>query len=346
MAPLVAALKECGWARCVVIATAQHRGLLDQMLQRLGVEVDHDLDLMTAGQTPTELVSRMLPALECILGHEGADAVLAQGDTTTVLVAALAAFHHRIPFGHVEAGLRTYDVTKPFPEEGYRQMVARIARWHFAPTPGAVANLQSESLRESDIYLTGNTGIDTLLNTVRVLGAPSTSRRRVVLLTAHRRENFGQPLHNIFKAVVWLVGRYDDLEVHYPVHPNPNVQEMARTMLADHPRIRLLPPQDYFDFVRLMQRSSLILTDSGGVQEEAPALAKPVLVLREQTERPEAVAAGVAELVGTETETIIRAATRLMDNPAEYAAMAKGASPYGDGVASMRIIRILRETMG
>lgn len=342
MAPVVAALRATSWARCVVVATAQHRDLLDQMLGRLGVSVDHDLNLMTVGQTPADLMARMLPALDRVFLQERTSVVLAQGDTTTVFASALAAFHRQIPFGHVEAGLRTGDLTQPFPEEGYRQMVARIARWHFAPTIGAATHLRAEGILESGILVTGNTGIDTLMHTVRRLGPAPARKGRMILLTAHRRENFGAPLLNILAAVRELVDRHPDIEVAYPVHPNPSVEESARAVLANHQRINLLPPQDYFDFVDLMRQSTLILTDSGGVQEEAPALAKPVLVLREQTERPEAVQAGVARLVGTKRDDIVFAAEQLLDDSAMYESMAKGVSPYGDGMAAERIVEGLR----
>ncbi|MGH8123537.1 MAG: non-hydrolyzing UDP-N-acetylglucosamine 2-epimerase [Rudaea sp.] len=342
MAPVVTALHASDWAKCVVVVTAQHRDLLDQMLDRLEVPVDHDLNLMTVGQSPSELISRMLPALDRVLEGERPDVVLAQGDTTTVFVAALASFHRKIAFGHVEAGLRTRDLAQPFPEEGYRQMVARIARWHFAPTQTAAAHLHAESVLKENIHVTGNTGIDTLLHTVGKLGPAQAQGRRMLLLTAHRRENFGQALRNILTAVLELTERYADIEVIYPVHPNPNVQECARALLANHARIHLLPPQDYFEFVDLMRRAHLILTDSGGVQEEAPALAKPVLVLREQTERPEAIDMGVARLVGTRQSDIFSAACKLLDDPGEYAAMARGASPYGDGRAAARIVELLR----
>lgn len=345
MAPVIAALRAAGWARCVVVATAQHRDLLDQMLDRLAIAVDHDLDLMTEGQAPADLIARMMPSLDAVLARETVDAVLAQGDTTTVLVAALVAFHRRIPFGHVEAGLRTGDLSRPFPEEGYRQMVARIARWHFAPTAGAAGNLRAEGIRGDRVHVTGNTGIDTLLDTVRRLAPPAVPDGRLLLLTAHRRESFGQPMRDIFGAVRDLVERHADVAVLYPVHPNPQVGACARELLAGHARITLLPPQDYFDFVALMREATLILTDSGGIQEEAPALGKPVLVLREQTERPEAVEAGVARIVGTRREVIVEAATRLLDDPLEYRAMARGVSPYGDGHAAGRIERILQESL-
>jgi len=341
MAPVVAALHAREQIHCVVVATAQHRGLLDQMLQRLVVPVDHDLDLMTGDQTPNQLMANMLPALDKLLAAERADIVLAQGDTVSVLGAALTAFHRKIPFGHVEAGLRTHDLERPYPEEGYRQMVARIAHWHFAPTKGAALHLREEGIASDRIHVTGNTGIDTLLQTVAKLGPMSQQDHRTILLTAHRRESFGNPLHNVFTAVRQLADRREDVEIVYPVHPNPNVREHARTMLGGHPRIRLLPPQDYFDFVELMRSATLILTDSGGIQEEAPALGKPVLVLRDTTERPEGVEAGVAQLVGTDIGAIVDGTENLLDNAEIYARMAKGVSPFGDGRAAARIVDLL-----
>lgn len=346
MAPLIAAIQSSGWARCVVMVTAQHRDLLDQMLIRLNVAADYDLDLMTGGQSLSDLIARMLPLLSQVLQQEQIDLVLAQGDTATVFGAALSAFHCQIPFGHVEAGLRTQNLAQPFPEEGYRQMVARITRWHFSPTPCAAENLRRENIASDRIYVTGNTGIDTLLQAVTALGPlDEQTERKIILLTAHRRENFGAPLRSIFTAIREIADCRSDVEVIYPVHPNPNVTLMAQDVLAGHPRIQLLPPQDYFDFVNLMRRATLILTDSGGIQEEAPALGKPVLVLRETTERPEAVEAGVAKVVGTKAENIIKATTQLLDDPAKYSAMQKGVSPYGDGTAAERILDILKREL-
>jgi UDP-N-acetylglucosamine 2-epimerase (non-hydrolysing) len=346
MAPVIHALHAAAWARCVVIATAQHRDLLDQMLSRLDVTVDHDLDLMTAGQSGVELLSRMLPALDERLAAVRAEAVLAQGDTITVMATAFAAFHREYPFGHVEAGLRTNDLAQPFPEEAYRQMVSRITRWHFAPTAKARANLIAEGISSERIHLTGNTGIDTLLQTVSKLPPlpPLRSRvpQRMILLTAHRRENFGAPLERIFDAVLAIVEHYPDVEVVYPVHPNPQVHSRAYERLGTHPQIRLLQPLDYFQFVEWMRRATLILTDSGGIQEEAPSLGKPVLVLRERTERPEALEAGVSRLVGTRVERIVENVGELLGNSAAYRAMSAGASPYGDGRAAERICEALR----
>ena len=342
MAPVVRALSSTDWARCVVVATAQHRGLLDQMLVRLRVQVDYDLDLMQDGQQPSELLARMLPALDEVLAREAPAALLAQGDTTTVLGAALAAFHRHVPFGHVEAGLRTHDLEHPFPEEGYRQMVARITRWHFAPTQGAADALRVEGIPAECIHVTGNTCIDTLLQTVTALGPANPSLEKLILLTAHRRENFGEPLRSVFEAVRVIVDRYQDVRVVYPVHPNPNVRELAHAMLADHPRIAMCEPLDYFEFVDLMRRATLILTDSGGIQEEAPALGKPVLVLRDATERPEAVAAGVARVIGTATDAVVAAAMKLLEDAVAYQAMSGGGTPFGDGHAAERIARVLR----
>lgn len=341
MAPVVHALRAADWTRCVVVATAQHRGLLDQMLERLRVSVDHDLNLMQDGQQPSELLARMLPALDGVLSQESSAAVLAQGDTTTVFGAALAAFHRHIPFGHVEAGLRTHDLDHPFPEEGYRQMVARIARWHFAPTRGAAATLQGEGIPAGHIHVTGNTCIDTLLQTVEELGPESPSTEKLILLTAHRRESFGAPLRSVFEAVRAIADQRCDVKFVYPVHPNPGVRKLAHAMLDGHPRIELCEPLDYFAFVDLMRRSTLILTDSGGIQEEAPALGKPVLVLRDVTERPEAVEAGAAEVVGTDAQKISSRILRLLEDHRVYARMSKFASPYGDGHAARRIAGVL-----
>lgn len=341
MAPVVRALRSEASARCVVVATAQHRDLLDQMLERLRIDADHDLNLMVEGQNLSDLLARMLPALDAVLVKECPDAVLAQGDTTTVLGAALCAFHRQIPFGHVEAGLRTHDLNQPFPEEGYRQLVARIARWHFAPTNGAADALRLEGIAAERIHITGNTGIDALLQTLGELEPFIPRRGRLILLTAHRRENFGVPLSNIFAAIRDIVDRFTDVRVVYPVHPNPNVQGPAQAMLFGHPRIELLSPLDYFGFVDLMRQATLILTDSGGIQEEAPVLGKPVLVLRETTERPDAVAAGVARVVGTNSREIVDATVKVLSDSAVYAQMSRGVSPYGDGNAAARIVDAL-----
>lgn len=341
MAPVVHALHACSWARCVVVATAQHRNLLDQMLTRLHVPVDHDLDLMANAQSPSSLLARMLPALDTVLEAEMPAIVLAQGDTATVFGAALCAFHRRIPFGHVEAGLRTHDLTQPYPEEGYRQMISRITHWHFSPTEGAAFALHQEGIDPKHIHVTGNTCIDTLLQTVAQLESVPNATDRLILLTTHRRENFGEPLREIFSAVREIVDKFQDVRFIYPVHPNPNIKNPAQEMLSGHPRIDLCKPLDYFEFVNLMRRATLILTDSGGIQEEAPALGKPVLVLRETTERPEAVLTGAARLIGTNRTKIVMAVTELLTIHSSYAAMSSSKSPFGDGHAASRILSVL-----
>lgn len=342
MAPVVRALSESTWARPIVVATAQHREMLDQMLDLFGVHVDHDLDLMRPDQTPSELMSRMLTAIDRVIGEENAQVLLAQGDTTTTFCASIAAFHRRIPFGHVEAGLRTGNLDHPFPEEGYRQMTSRVSRWNFAPTSKAADNLRSEGIDPASVFVTGNTCIDALLSVSRNHQHAPTSGAAVILLTAHRRENFGTPMRNICNAVLEILTQNPAATLVCPVHPNPQAGNTLRSLLEHHPRVKLIEPQNYISFVNLMSTATLILTDSGGIQEEAPALGKPVLVLRETTERPEAVEAGVAKLVGTDIKSIVTNANRLLQNPEFYKSMAKGASPYGDGFAAQRITDILQ----
>jgi UDP-N-acetylglucosamine 2-epimerase (non-hydrolysing) len=347
MAPVVLELRRRPWARVRVVATAQHRQMLDQVLGLFGIEPDVDLDLMRPDQALADLTARMLSALDATLERERPAAVLAQGDTTTVLTAALACFYRRIPFGHVEAGLRTGDLDYPFPEEMNRSVAGRLARLHFAPTESARANLRREGIEEG-VHVTGNTVIDALLQ-VAAREAPLPpgvpAGARLVLVTAHRRENFGEPLRQICRALLALAEGNRDVHVLYPVHLNPNVVEVVRPALGGHPRITLCEPLDYLPFVAAMKRSTLILSDSGGVQEEAPALGKPVLVLRAETERPEAVEAGVVKLVGTDAGAIVREAQRLLDDPAAYGAMARGVSPYGDGHAAERIADVLQRVL-
>jgi UDP-N-acetylglucosamine 2-epimerase (non-hydrolysing) len=345
MAPVVSALQghPAGFA-VTVVATAQHRDMLDQILANFAIRPDIDLDLMTHDQSLPALTARLLPALDRVLVETAPDFVLAQGDTTTVLASALAAFYRGVRFGHVEAGLRTHDRDCPFPEEMNRTLVGRLASRHYAPTAGAAANLRREGVPEGAIVVTGNTVIDALHHMVALappLPFAIAPDRRLVLVTAHRRENFGAPLEQILEAIARLADDHPDIEIVYPVHPNPNVREPARRILGGLDRVRLIAPLDYAGFVAAMVRSHLIITDSGGVQEEAPALAKPVLVLRRETERPEAVEAGVVRVVGCETEDIRREAGHLLRDPVAYAAMAKGVSPYGDGKASERIVASL-----
>jgi UDP-N-acetylglucosamine 2-epimerase (non-hydrolysing) len=345
MAPVIKALDREPWAKVIVLATAQHRQMLDQVLRVFGIEPDIDLDIMRPNQALTTLTARLLLDLDDVLASQQPDIVLAQGDTTTVMTVALACFYHRIPFGHVEAGLRTGDMYNPFPEEMNRVVAGRMARWHFAPTESARRNLLREGIPERLVFLTGNTVIDALLEVAGRhpdVGVELDSSKRLILVTAHRRENFGEPFEEICRAIRELADRNEDVQVLYPVHPNPNVESVAYQVLGDHPRIVLCPPLDYVPFVGAMLRSYLILSDSGGVQEEAPALAKPVLVLRRETERPEAVTEGVVKLVGPDAGRIISESQRLLDDPEAYHAMARGVSPYGDGKAAGRITDAIR----
>jgi UDP-N-acetylglucosamine 2-epimerase (non-hydrolysing) len=348
MAPVIHALRAAQWADCRILATAQHREMLDQALAPFGLVPDIDLDAMRPNQTLPDLTARLLLGLDAVLGQEAPDLVLAQGDTTTVLVVALACAYRRVPFGHVEAGLRTGDMDNPFPEEMNRVLASRLARWHFAPTPGAAAHLRQEGIPDQRVFVTGNTVIDALLGILDQAPPPPLDLApsdRLILVTAHRRENFGAPFEAICAAVRELADEYPDVRILYPVHPNPNVREVVEARLQGHPRIRLTAPLDYLPFVGAMRRAHFILTDSGGVQEEAPALGKPVLVMRRETERPEAVAAGVVQLVGPDRERIVTASRALLDDPAAYQAMAKGVSPYGDGHAAARIQAILARDM-
>lgn len=346
MAPVISLLSLTNWANVRVLATAQHRDMLDQVLRLFKVTPDIDLDIMRPNQSLTSLTARLLLDLENVLVAEKPDAVLAQGDTTTVMTAALACFYHQIPFGHVEAGLRTGDMMNPFPEEMNRVMAGKFARWHFAPTEGSRRNLLAEGISDKDIFVTGNTVIDALLN-ISARDLPIEigveSARRLILVTAHRRENFGEPFLNICKAIRFLADTNPDVEFLYPVHPNPNVLEPAKDVLGGHARIKLCDPLDYAPFVVAMKQAYLILTDSGGVQEEAPALGKPVLVMRHETERPEAVEAGVVKLVGPDYQNIVRETQRLLDDPMAYGSMARGISPYGDGQASGRIVAAIHD---
>ena len=337
-----------------VCVTGQHRQMLDQVLGFFGVRPDHDLDAMRrGGQGLTHVTTATLEGLAEVFAGARPDRVLVQGDTTTTFAAALAAFYARIPVGHVEAGLRTGNVDSPWPEEMNRKLTTSLADLHFAPTAAARANLLREGVDPARVHVTGNTGIDALLDAVAMLQAePARAAaldagmprldpgRRLVLLTGHRRESLDGGLQRVARGIRRLADR-GDLEVVFPVHLNPAVQEAARAVLSAHPRIHLLPPLDYLPFVNLMRRAHLIVTDSGGVQEEAPSLGKPVLVTRGTTERPEAVAAGTVEVVGTCAERLLERATRLLDDPAAHAAMSVAHNPYGDGRAAARILETL-----
>ncbi|MCO6427294.1 non-hydrolyzing UDP-N-acetylglucosamine 2-epimerase [Nitrosomonas communis] len=346
MAPVIQALKNEPWVDLRVLATAQHRHLLDQVLNVFGIEPDIDLNIMRPNQALTTLTARLLLDLDDVLLAEKPDAVLVQGDTTTVLAVALACFYQGIPVGHVEAGLRTWNINNPFPEEANRVITGKLAHWHFVPTEGSRHNLLREGVADEKIFITGNTVIDALLTiAARNITLPLQIEpdRRLVLITAHRRENFGEPLRHICLAIQALAQKNPDVDFLFPVHPNPNVTDIVNKLLANKPNIHLSAPLDYVHFVAALKRSYLILTDSGGIQEEAPALGKPVLVLRDETERPEAIEQGVAKLVGTHVDHIMQATQHLLDDTTIYQAMAKGISPYGDGHAAERIVNVLKE---
>ncbi|WP_338824307.1 UDP-N-acetylglucosamine 2-epimerase [Moorella humiferrea] len=339
---------------CQVAVTAQHREMLDQVLRLFRIRPAYDLDIMRPRQSLEEITTRALNGLAGVLEESRPDIVLVHGDTTTTFVAALAAFYRQVPVGHVEAGLRTGDRYAPFPEEMNRRLAGVLADIHFAPTATARDNLLREGVAAERIYVTGNTVIDALKATVRPeytftdprLKELDMTRLRLVLVTAHRRENWGEPMREIFTALAELVRRHNDIAVVFPVHYNPRVRELAGEILGEQERIYLIDPLDYEPFVNLMARSYLVLTDSGGLQEEAPALGKPVLVLREVTERPEAVAAGTVRLVGTSYHAILAAAEELLTDHRAYQRMAHAVNPYGDGQASRRIRGALRHYFG
>jgi len=336
----------------VVCVTAQHREVLDQVLDIFDIQPDHDLNVMLPDQTLSQLTANILTRLEQVVAQERPDWMLVQGDTTTVMVASLVAYYHRVKIGHVEAGLRTGDKWQPYPEEINRRVTDILADLYFAPTEQSRENLLREGVSSDSIVVTGNTVIDALLMTVHRLRHEEGTRRywsrdgqRLVLVTAHRRENFGQPLARICHALAEIAARYPaQIQLVYPVHPNPNVWGPVHEMLAGIPNITLTEPLAYYDFVRLMSEADLILTDSGGLQEEAPSLGVPVLVLREVTERPEGVAAGVVRLVGTDERNIVGEVVTLLEDERVYQHMARGANPYGDGRASERIVNAVRAT--
>lgn len=350
MAPVVHALREntAAFGRVAVCLTAQHRLLSDQVLRLFALRPDHDLDIMTEGQTIFDITRRVLDGMRPVLEAERPDAVLVHGDTTTTFAAALASYYCRTPVAHVEAGLRTHHPYQPFPEEMNRRLADALCAWHYAPTPAARDNLLRENIPDSGIVVTGNTVIDALLYVAErpcehpfIRALPRD--RRIVVLTAHRRESFGRPLEEIFEAAREIADNHADVLIVAPVHPNPAVRETAYRIAGGHPRIRLAEPMEYLPFVHLLKQSYLILSDSGGIQEEAPSLKKPVLVLREVTERPEAIAAGTARIVGPHRDAIVRETTRLLEDPAAYAAMIRSDNPFGDGQAAGRIARHLAE---
>ncbi|MGI6028959.1 MAG: non-hydrolyzing UDP-N-acetylglucosamine 2-epimerase [Candidatus Heteroscillospira sp.] len=352
MAPLVLELEKHPQIESLVCVTAQHREMLDSVLSCFSVKPDADLNIMSQGQSLSDITTRALQGLGEVYNKFTPDLVLVHGDTTTTFAGALAAFYAKIPVGHVEAGLRTYDRYSPFPEEMNRCMVTRIAECHFCPTEQNRENLSREGVTDS-VYVTGNTVIDAMRYTVSAedfvspeLAALPLAGRRVIAMTCHRRENYGEPMENIFRAVRRVAQRYPDVSVVYPVHLSPAVRQTAARLLGDVENIHLIEPLDAVDMHRLMKRSYLVMTDSGGIQEEAPALGKPVLVLRRETERPEAVAAGTVRLAGTNEEDIFRLACQLLDDPAKYDEMAQAVNPYGDGQACPRIVRAILHHFG
>ncbi len=364
MVPVYLAMRQSGTLFPILLSTGQHREMLDQSLAAFEIQPDHDLKLMTQGQTLTSLTALVLSEVGAFLEEHQPDAILVQGDTTTVMASAMAAFYHRIPVGHVEAGLRTYDMQSPWPEEMNRRVVAPIARWHFVPTHGAEENLVSERVAKERVFVTGNTVVDSLLRMKeRLIGNDKdrmkeafsplfydrflsvTSSMRWILVTGHRRESFGDGFERICQALRRLVDSYEDLGIIYPVHLNPRVNEPVNRLLGDHERIALIEPVGYASFVWLMSKCHFVLSDSGGVQEEAPSLGKPVLVMRKQTERNEGVKAGTSRLVGTDVEMIVSEAGLLLDDDAAYSERAAIANPYGDGKAAERIVTVLEGSL-
>lgn len=350
LAPVIAALEtRSDEFQSFIAVTAQHREMLDQVLGLFGIEPDFDLDIMTAKQTLTDITVNALGGLSPLIDSIAPDAILVQGDTTTTFATALAAFYHEVPVGHIEAGLRTHDLSRPYPEEANRQMTTRLARWHFAPTSLAGSQLLAEGVSAGSVFVTGNTVVDALLQTRdKPFDFPDgpirraiQSGRRIVLVTAHRRENWGEPFGDICSAILRLVERFEDIHVLFAIHRNPVVADVAEQMLSGTDRVDLIGPQEYLPFVKLMDASTLILSDSGGVQEEAPTLGRPVLVLRDVTERPEAVEAGAVRLVGTDPDRIVAEASALLTDASAYARMARSSNPFGDGTASQQICDIL-----
>ena len=348
MAPLVKELEGRKEIKSVVCVTAQHREMLDQVLEVFKIKPDYDLNIMKQGQTLSEITSRVLLGLEEVIKKEQPNIILVHGDTTTTFAGALAAFYNQVDIGQVEAGLRTWNKYSPFPEEMNRQMVDRMTDLYFAPTEVSKNNLLMENIDESKIYVTGNTAIDTMATTVdENYTHPELEwikpNEKMILLTAHRRENLGKPMRNIFKAVKKITDEFNDVKVIYPIHLNPKVREIANEVFKGDDKVHLIEPLEVFDFHNFQNKSYIILTDSGGIQEEAPSLGKPVLVLRDTTERPEGIKAGTLKLVGTDEETIYNETKKLLTDKKEYEKMSKASNPYGDGHASERIVDAIIE---
>lgn len=343
MAPLVKELEKRKEIESIVCVTAQHRQMLDQVLDTFNITPNYDLNIMKQGQSLSEITSRALLGLEEVIKKTKPDLVLVHGDTTTTFAGALAAFYNQIPIGHIEAGLRTYDKYSPFPEEMNRQMVDCMTDLYFAPTNISKDNLLRQGIKEEKIFITGNTAIDAMSTTVKFeYTNPELDwikpNERMILLTAHRRENLGEPMKNIFKAIKRITEEFEDVKVIYPIHLNPIVRNIANEIFSDCDKVKLIEPLEVFDFHNFQNKSYIILTDSGGIQEEAPSLGKPVLVLRDTTERPEGIEAGTLKLVGTDEETIYNETKKLLENKEEYDKMSTSSNPYGDGHASERIV--------
>ncbi|WWU64275.1 UDP-N-acetylglucosamine 2-epimerase (non-hydrolyzing) [Clostridium baratii] len=347
MCPLVKALENDDRFESIVCVTAQHREMLDTVLEIFDVEQDYDLDIMVHGQTIIDISNKVLRGVDSVIKECNPDIVLVHGDTSTTLNGALAAFYNKVPVGHVEAGLRTYDIYSPFPEEANRKLTGAITTLHFAPTTTNEKNLLREGVDPKSIFITGNTVIDALLSVIdkelkfeqEVLNDIDYKNKNVILLTTHRRENWGEPMENIFKAMIKLVREDESIEVIFPMHKNPSIRELAHRYFDEYKgRVHLIEPLEYAEFANLMERVKLIMTDSGGIQEEAPTLGKPVMVLRTETERPEAVEAGTIKLSGIETENIYNEAKELLTNKESYDKIAKATNPYGDGKACERIL--------
>ncbi len=345
MCPLVNELKTRSELQTIVCVTGQHRQMLDSVLNAFNVVPDYDLSIMKERQTLFDVTTNILERIKSVLESEKPDVVLVHGDTSTTFVTALACYYLQIPVGHVEAGLRTYNIYSPYPEEFNRQAVSIISKYNFAPTEMSKQNLLREGRCEDNIYVTGNTAIDALKTTVRESYTHPelewASDSRLIMLTAHRRENLGEPMHNMFRAIKRIVDEHKDLKVIYPIHMNPVVRQAAAEVFGEHDRFHIIEPLDVLDFHNFLARSYLILTDSGGIQEEAPSLGKPVLVMRDTTERPEGIAAGTLRLVGTNEETIYNEFKRLLTDEQAYESMSRASNPYGDGNACKRIADIL-----
>lgn len=347
MAPIIHCFHKNPFFKTTIINTAQHRDLIDDMLKIVDLNPDIDMNIMQEKQSLTSLTGQLFLKFEPIIAKHNFDVILAQGDTTTTFVSSMTAFYHKIRFGHIEAGLRSGDYYQPFPEEMNRVLTSKLATWHFAPTSIEADQLKSEGVPPSNIHITGNSVIDSLYELSSrnaTLGFDLPKNKRIILVTLHRRESFGEPIRHIFEALLQLANLFPDIEIYYPVHPNPNVKEIAHQMLGNQSNIHLLKPMQYDSFVSLMKASYLILSDSGGIQEEAPALGKPVLILREKTERPLVVNMGLGKLVGSNTQLIVESASQLLTNSTAYEKMAQHISPYGDGKTAQRIVDIIQRS--